>query len=405
MNANPRYLEAVSFAVERHGLVAQARKGTDFPYVIHPIRVAEILSRFGYTEDVVVAGLLHDTIEDAGVTVDELRRCFGDRVAELVEAASEPDKSLDWRTRKQHTIDRVADLDTDAVALIVADKLDNVRSLQDTLRARGKRAAWKIFNADEESQHWYYRTLAQSLLDRDPDKPLVRTLDAEVHELFPDERRATRFFAGKSLGNRHDARAHLADPIKHWKPRYSAYELATAWLTGDGVPSEVHALLGPHLGDYEIVEGFFEKDTKLDDFGRASQTDLLLLLRTADRYVVVGIEGKAREGFEDTVSARTRNQRRLDGLCRHLGINPDAVGDLKYQLLHRTVATLLEADRYGVEEAIMLVHSFDAQDASFNDYLVFAERLDLDGAVVNGLTSPKKLGNVTLRLGWARRVI
>ena len=403
MDANPRYLDALTFAVEAHGRVRQARKGTLFPYVIHPIRVAEILHRFEHAEDVVLAGFLHDTIEDAGVTLGELTGRFGERVAWLVEAASEPDKSLDWRSRKQHTVDGVSGLDTDARALIAADKLDNVRSLADTLRARGRTETWKLFNADERSQHWYYRALVEALLEEDADSPLVRTLDAETNEVFPDPRRETRFFAGKPLGNPHDARAYLADPIKHWKPEYSAYELATAWLGGAGVPAEVDALLRTAFGDYEIVEGFFEKDTKLDDLGRGSQTDVLLVLRAAEGDAVVGIEAKAREGFEKLVSEGTRNAKRIEGLCERLGLDPGNVGDLRYQLLHRTVATLIEAERYGAKQAMMLVHSFDKNDTSFDDYRSFAERLGLTGAAVNGLTSTKDFGGVSLRLGWAKR--
>src|SRR5947208_812461 len=134
--ANRRYLKALSFAVERHGAVHQARKGTVFPYVVHPIRVAEILDRFEYGEDVVVAGMLHDVVEDAGVTYAELTRRFGKRVSTLVEKASEPDKSLPWRARKEHTISRVStESDNEALAVIAADKLDNIRSLAETLRS------------------------------------------------------------------------------------------------------------------------------------------------------------------------------------------------------------------------------------------------------------------------------
>jgi Domain of unknown function (DUF6946)/HD domain len=403
-DANRRYLEAVSFAVDRHGAVRQARKGTDFPYVVHPIRVAEILDRFGYGEDVVMAGALHDTVEDASVTYAELTNEFGERISELVEKASESDKSLDWRTRKQHAIESAAaERDLEALAVVAADKLDNVRSLQETLRARGHGETWKIFNADRKCQHWYYRTLAQTLLEREPTNLLFRTLDAEVHALFPDERRATRFFAGKPFGNPQDARAYLADPIKHWRPKYSAFELATAWLGGDGVPPKVDSLLRTAFADYEVVEGFFEKQTKLDDLGRPSQTDLLLLLRVPAGLAVVGVEGKAKESFGPFVSEWTGDQRRLAGLCTRLGLEPESVQDLRYQLLHRTVAAVLEAQRYGADDAIMLVHSFDPEDASLGDYRAFAERLGLAGAEPDKLTNSKRLDAVTLRLAWVRQ--
>jgi len=403
-DANPRYLEALSFAVERHAAVRQPRKGTDFPYAVHPIRVAEILDRFGYGEEVVIAGVLHDTVEDAGVSHAELTHEFGERVSELVKKASEPDKSVDWRARKQHTIARATtENNLDALALVAADKLDNVRSLQETLRARGEDETWKIFNADRRNQHWYYRTLAQTLLHRQPTNLLFRTLDAEVHALFPDERRATRFFAGKPLGNPQDARAYLTDPIKHWRPEYSAFELATAWLGGDDVPPKVHSLLRIAFTDYEVVEGFFEKQTKLDDLGRASQTDLLLLLRVPTGLAVVGVEGKAKESFGPLVSEWTGDQRRLAGLCNRLDLEPVSVQDLRYQLLHRTVAALLEAKRYGAGDAMMLVHSFDPEDASLGDYRAFAERLGLSDAEPDKLTNPKRLDGITLRLGWVKQ--
>ena len=121
------------------------------------------------------------------------------------------------------------------------------------------------------------------------------------------------------------------------------------------------------------------------------------------RDAVVGIEGKAREGFEERVSAKERNPGRLEGLCKRLGLDPSDAGDLRYQLLHRTVATLLEAERYGTEQAMMLVQSFDESDTSFGDFRVFAERIGLSGAAVSALTSAKPFDGVTLRLGWAKQ--
>lgn len=105
--ANPRFEEALAFAAQAHGAVRQERKGTDFPYIAHPIRVAEILDRFECNEDVIVAGFLHDTIEDTNVTAEEISAAFSPRIATLITAASEPDKSLPWKTRKQHTIEQL----------------------------------------------------------------------------------------------------------------------------------------------------------------------------------------------------------------------------------------------------------------------------------------------------------
>lgn len=152
--------------------------------MIHPIRVGEILYRHGCDEDIIRAGLLHDTIEDANVTRDELAERFGERVAELVVGASEPDRAAGWRERKEHTIAFVRGAPGDVLEVLAADKLDNVRSIKESLAERGDET-WAIFNAGEADQRWYYRELARAFLERDPDDELFRTLQVEVESVFP----------------------------------------------------------------------------------------------------------------------------------------------------------------------------------------------------------------------------
>jgi hypothetical protein len=405
-SSNEHYDQALAFAAERHAAVRQARRGTSFPYIVHPIRVGQILDRFQQEEDVVVAGLLHDTIEDAGVTYEELTAVFSNRVATLVEKASEPDRSADWQTRKQHSIDRVrGEDDPQALAVVAADKLDNVLSLRETLRAKGERRTWATFNASRSQQHWYYRTLAEALLEKNPSNLLFRTLDAEVHEVFPDDRRQTPLFAGKPLGNPHDARAYLADPIKHWRPERSAYELAHAWLAGDAPPSPVDALLRAALGPYDIVEGFFEKETDLGTKGRPSQSDLLLVLRSDAGYAIAAVEAKAGEPFGEKVNdwhdGSPGKSDRLENLCSRLGIAVDAVGQLRYQLFHRSAAALIEAERYGAPLALVLIEAFPGAEDSFDDFAAFARALGVGEVSADALSQAKQLGETTLRLGWA----
>ncbi len=405
-HANPRFEQALAFAAEAHRAVHQERKGTGFPYVAHPIRVAESLVRFELEDDVVVAGFLHDTIEDTEVTADEIAAAFGPQIASLVESVSEPDKSLSWKERKEHTIAHLRDEDDpDVLALTAADKLDNVRSISDTLRHLGQDRTWALFKADPGEQHWYYRCLAEILLGKDPESRLFRTLDYETQTLFPDPRHPTSFFAGKPLGTPHDARAYLADPIRHWRPDHSALELATAWIGATGIPPSVAAVLASSAtyADCRLVEAFFVREVELGTKGRPSQTDLLALVQLADGYGVIAVEGKAREPFGPLVADwndTPGKQARLDDLCKQLGLDPSVVGSLRYQLLHRTVSALLEARRYGAREALMLVHSFDAADSSLDDYQEFAAALGLTDAAPNAITDSTLRGDVTLRLGW-----
>ena len=177
--------EALAFAVEAHGRVRHLRKGTRFPYIVHPVRVAWILERHGYDEEIVAAGLLHDTLEDTDVTPAEIVDRFGERVARLVEAVSEADRSLPWQERKEATIAKVAGAEDDVLAILAADKLDNVRSIRDSLAERGEAETWALFKVGRAEQAWYYRSLADAFLSRKPDNNLIRTLDTEVDAAFP----------------------------------------------------------------------------------------------------------------------------------------------------------------------------------------------------------------------------
>ena len=176
--------DALAFAVEAHGRVGHLRKGTRFPYVIHPIRVAWTLERHGYDDEVITAGLLHDTIEDTDVTAEEIAERFGGRVARLVEAVSEADKTAGWEPRKQATIDKVSTADHDVLAILAADKLDNVRATRDDLAEAGEEATWAKFKTGRDEQAWYYRTLAKGFLAREPENLLFQTLGNEVDAVF-----------------------------------------------------------------------------------------------------------------------------------------------------------------------------------------------------------------------------
>jgi (p)ppGpp synthase/HD superfamily hydrolase len=185
--SNPRFDEALVFAARAHATVGQSRKGTSFPYVVHPIRVADIVDKYGCPEDCVVAAFLHDTVEDTEVTAADVEAAFGARVRELVESVSEPDKAARWRVRKEHTISSlIAHDDPDVLALTAADKLDNVRSTTDMLTRFSEQQVWSHFSAPLSEQRWYYRTIAEALLAKDPENRLYRALDRESRALFPE---------------------------------------------------------------------------------------------------------------------------------------------------------------------------------------------------------------------------
>lgn len=154
--------QALGFAAQCH--VRQRRKGSDVPYIMHPVHVAWLLNRHGFGEDVVIAGLLHDVIEDTGCTAQELEKLFGVRVSRCVVAVSEPDKSLSWEERKAQAVSRMQSMDQDARAVSCADKAHNLHTIADALEA-GNTEIWQRFNRGEQVQLAHYRQALDALAD------------------------------------------------------------------------------------------------------------------------------------------------------------------------------------------------------------------------------------------------
>jgi (p)ppGpp synthase/HD superfamily hydrolase len=179
---SPLIFHAIQFAAAAHA--GQYRKGTRIPYLIHPLRVAAILLESGCAEDLAVAAVLHDTVEDCFVTLDQIRRLFGLRIAQLVAGASEPDKSQPWEARKQHTIDFLRSAPDDQLLVCLADKLDNIRSIREDLALHGE-LAWLRFRRGRDKQRWYYESLAEVFTRR-----FDGGIGARLAEIFAAEVRA-----------------------------------------------------------------------------------------------------------------------------------------------------------------------------------------------------------------------
>lgn len=166
--------------MEKHD--GQYRKGTKTPYITHPFAVAMILKHHRYSDEVVAAGLLHDTLEDTDTNEQELLN-FGPYVLDLVRAASELDKSLSWEERKLRTITELMEKSSDQLAVIVADKLHNIRSIQSDINEVGE-AVWERFNRGKRAQSWYYMSLLNVIESFWKEVPLIRILDAEAKRIF-----------------------------------------------------------------------------------------------------------------------------------------------------------------------------------------------------------------------------
>lgn len=200
----------------------------------------------------------------------------------------------------------------------------------------------------------------------------------------------------------------LAKPGLHWRTGFSARSIAHSWTEAQGFPREIRATLEESsvtcLHNLEFLIGIPEHEVPLPGGRRPSQNDVFVLARGSDGLVSISVEGKVSEPFDSPVDERfaepTPGQTiRLEFLLNLLELDRQDVGEIGYQLLHRTASAVLEAQRFGARHAVMLVHSFSQEMTHFDDYAAFAG-LYGDTAEPNRLVACKQLGDITLYLGW-----
>ena len=154
----------------------QVRKGTDIPYISHPMAVSALARENGGNEDTAIGALLHDAAEDSedgAQALAEIEAEFGPRVASIVRSCSdclaEPGKPKpEWRQRKQDYLAHLrTETNPDALLVSLCDKFHNVRSILADHAVHGEQI-WSRFHAGVDDQLEYYRSLAQVFSDRLP---------------------------------------------------------------------------------------------------------------------------------------------------------------------------------------------------------------------------------------------
>lgn len=184
---HPRLFDAIEFAARAHH--GQFRKASPLPYILHPLDVARILIECGASEEIVIAAILHDVVEDTNVTLEQVRAEFGENVARLVQGMSEPNRKDTWENRKRGTLEFLETAPQDILLIELADKLDNLREIQKDLAREGD-TVWKRFNRGRDQQQWLYEQFADLFMRRvesDCGKNLAREFQENVRALFhPD---------------------------------------------------------------------------------------------------------------------------------------------------------------------------------------------------------------------------
>jgi hypothetical protein len=205
-----------------------------------------------------------------------------------------------------------------------------------------------------------------------------------------------------------DVKKHLGHS-NHWKQGRSAKSVADCWFQANDLPPAIRAVLdhSPTFARAELLDAWLERKTNLGD-GRAShsQTDLFAMLAVGEELAALGVEAKVDESFGQIVSDwlpddSAGKQARLEKLCALFNVEPQTIGHLRYQLFHRTAASIIEAKRYRARKAVMIVHSFCPKATGLADCQVFFEAMGMPGLERDKLIGPKSFDGVELWVGWA----
>jgi len=177
--------DAFAYAARIHA--QQIRKGTTIPYLSHLMSVSALVLEHGGDEELAIAGLLHDAIEDVGVEQEPIiLEHYGVRVAHTVRACTDADTfpKPPWRDRKEAYLAHLEEADADVLLVSCADKLHNARAILSDLRTDGP-SVFTRFKAGKDGTLWYYRSLAEVFLRR-LDNPIAQRLQETVTAMMAE---------------------------------------------------------------------------------------------------------------------------------------------------------------------------------------------------------------------------
>ncbi|PZD74788.1 GTP pyrophosphokinase rsh [Acaryochloris thomasi RCC1774] len=186
---NEKFSEALAWAATLHH--SQRRKINDTPYLAHLISVAALVLENNGTEEQAIAALLHDAVEDQGVTVTEIEQRFGATVAAYVAAVTETELTTEpqppWQERKLRYLTQLRAAPAEAVFISLADKLHNARSLEAGLHSHGESLWEDYFKSRRQETRWFYEQLVIEYRAKGfTDHWLLEELLRSLANIFPE---------------------------------------------------------------------------------------------------------------------------------------------------------------------------------------------------------------------------
>lgn len=184
---NKLLTKAIAYANKMHA--GTCRKGTDMPYIVHPLEVMHNLYLMKAGKALMAAGVLHDVVEDTDATIADIEKNFGKEIAELVNSHTEQNKELPWEKRKVIAMEEERNLPKEMQMLALADKLSNIRAMHRDSQIYGEKL-WERFNRGKGKQSWYYHSSVNVLkaLANEPNvAPYYEEFKTLVDEVFGPE--------------------------------------------------------------------------------------------------------------------------------------------------------------------------------------------------------------------------
>lgn len=171
---------AILFATKAHN--GQKRKTDNVDMIFHPFTVGMILKDHNMNDNCVIAGILHDVVEDTKYTLEDIRSIFGDEVANIVNEVTEK-KILPWEERKKEAIEKIKTASFEGKMVECADKINNLETLYDLTNEKGK-VVWEVFNRPYEKQKWYYTQMYKAVIENAEDNKLFERYRNILDKVF-----------------------------------------------------------------------------------------------------------------------------------------------------------------------------------------------------------------------------
>lgn len=172
--------KAILYATKAHD--GQRRKTDNVAMIFHPYTVAMILQYNGMNENMVIAGILHDVVEDTKFTIEDIKNEFGNDIAKIVDEVTE-NKALPWKERKIEAIDKIRTASFEGKMVECADKINNLETLYELIKTKGNEV-WKSFNKPYEEQKWYYSQMYNAVVENTEENDLIIRYKNILNKIF-----------------------------------------------------------------------------------------------------------------------------------------------------------------------------------------------------------------------------